>query len=307
MKLQKRLLGAVFFVLLACLRVIPVWAQDGQKPVQELRQTDAGLDRITLQWKQGKGAEYYKIYVTSSGKEEWQTAKTILASEKETLSTDVFLSGDPAGRKYDVAVAPFDENGEAMEETSLEGCKTLPGAVEGLIQRSDRSQGRMKLYWDKPGIAEGYQILSYNCKTRVQKTYQVSREYAGVPMADGCFYRVRIRPFIRLEGVSKALYGPYRTLYTAQQPPVSFKWAAQGKVRASWKPVIGATSYTVYLSQNQTSGYRKLKSLKGTSYTIPKLKSNTRYYVYVIANKTTGGVSYHSPRSYTYPFRIKTS
>ena len=48
-------------------------------------------------------------------------------------------------------------------------------------------------------------------------------------------------------------------------------------ITLTWKKVTGATGYRVYLYNKETGKYESLKTLKGTEYTVKKLKSGTTY------------------------------
>jgi fibronectin type 3 domain-containing protein len=78
---------------------------------------------------------------------------------------------------------------------------------------------------------------------------------------------------------------------------------------AKWDTVKGATSYTIYLSTKQKSGYKKVGTTKKTSFTLKKygksaLKKNKTYYVYVVANKKVGKTTYTSDATYCYQFKL---
>ncbi len=78
----------------------------------------------------------------------------------------------------------------------------------------------------------------------------------------------------------------------APAAPKGFKGTAVNttSIKLSWKKVSGAKSYVIY--KKSGSKYVKLITLSGkyTSYTVKKLKANTKYY-YKIAVKTAKGTS----------------
>ena len=86
--------------------------------------------------------------------------------------------------------------------------------------------------------------------------------------------------------------------------------AGKKTLTASWKKVAGATSYTVYVSTKQKSGYKKVTTTKKESYKITKygkkkLSSNKKYYVYVVANTKVGKTTYKSNADYCWYLKTK--
>lgn len=63
-------------------------------------------------------------------------------------------------------------------------------------------------------------------------------------------------------------------------------------IKLTWNKVKGATGYTLY--QQKNGKWTKVKSLTGTSYTVPKLKAGTTYKFAVKAYKTVNGKNHLS-------------
>ena len=68
-------------------------------------------------------------------------------------------------------------------------------------------------------------------------------------------------------------------------------------VTVKWKKVDGATKYNVYRSTSKNSGYKKVKTVKGTSFTNKKLKKGKVYYFKVVAIKSKKGITQYSADS----------
>ena len=64
-------------------------------------------------------------------------------------------------------------------------------------------------------------------------------------------------------------------------------------IKLTWNKVKGATGYTLY--QQKNGKWTKVKSLTGTSYTVPKLKAGTTYKFAVKAYKKIGNSLITSP------------
>ncbi len=118
-------------------------------------------------------------------------------------------------------------------------------------------------------------------------------------------------------GVAKK-YGSW-SAYKEFAQPVKYT-TKSGKLKGkviplSWKKVKGAKNYTVYMSTNEKSGYKKITTTKKTSFKVKKfkkkaLKYNKNYYFRIVANRKSGKKTIKSCESYvgykiykTYSFR----
>lgn len=77
----------------------------------------------------------------------------------------------------------------------------------------------------------------------------------------------------------------------------SAKRKGKKKVKLTWKKVNGANGYIVYRSQKKGKGYKKIKTLKGTSkcsYLDKKAKKGKKYFYKVKVYKTLAGIKSYS-------------
>jgi uncharacterized protein YkwD len=76
-------------------------------------------------------------------------------------------------------------------------------------------------------------------------------------------------------------------------PTVTVGTRTKNSIKLTWTKVSGATSYVVYRSTNQKTGFKKVLTTKNRSFTNTKLKVGTKYYYYVKATngKDTAGDS----------------
>lgn len=96
--------------------------------------------------------------------------------------------------------------------------------------------------------------------------------------------------------------------YLFTQPMATSKTkATNGKLTVAWGKINGATSYSVYVSNKEKKGYKKVSTVKSTKNKITvkkfkgaKISKKKTYYVYVVANKKVGGKTYTSGKHYTY-------
>ncbi|BCN31099.1 fibronectin type III domain-containing protein [Anaeromicropila herbilytica] len=56
-------------------------------------------------------------------------------------------------------------------------------------------------------------------------------------------------------------------------------------LKVTWTKVNGANGYDVYMSTNESTGYKKVKTTDGTSYTTSDVKKNKTYYFKIKAYK----------------------
>ena len=92
---------------------------------------------------------------------------------------------------------------------------------------------------------------------------------------------------------SAAAFGSDDTIFSAfakPKAPKSFKGKALSttKIKLNWKKVKGAKKYTIY--QKKGNKFKKIGTTKKTSFTVKKLKANTKYS-FKIAVKTKKGTS----------------
>lgn len=76
----------------------------------------------------------------------------------------------------------------------------------------------------------------------------------------------------------------------------------KNSVKLSWKKCSGAVSYTVYRATKKNGTYKKIKTVKKTTYTDKKLKKKKTYYYKIVAN--AGSLVYSSAKSSA--LRVKT-
>ena len=79
------------------------------------------------------------------------------------------------------------------------------------------------------------------------------------------------------------------------QPKVTAKKKSKSSVTLKWKKITGAKSYSVYMWKEDK--FKKVATVKSTSYTLKKLKPRTDYYIYIKANGVkSGNKKYSSTR-----------
>ena len=72
-----------------------------------------------------------------------------------------------------------------------------------------------------------------------------------------------------------------------------------------WNAVKGAANYTVYYSTSKNSGFKKIGTTSGKSFTVKNLKPGRNYYFKVVANRKVGGKTLKSSPSAVKKVKIK--
>lgn len=184
------------------------------------------------------------------------------------------------------------EGGSEREVANVAGLKASSGT------------DNVKLSWGKVAEASGYYIYQYNsANKRWDKigTVDASKtSYTVKKLKKAAGYRFAVKAYMRFDG-KESNSKSYASVYTATKPGIVSVKATAGKKKAilKWKKVKGATGYTIYYKTSQKAAWKKLKSVKGTSYTKKGLKSGKQYYFTVKAYKTYKG------RNYEGSFRVK--
>lgn len=153
----------------------------------------------------------------------------------------------------------------------------------------------------KYNYISGYQASYYSYRTgkTVTKKHPGRYSFSIKPAPEG-FYKVTIRPYIKINGSDVLCGNASAVQYMAQAPVLSKKSNTSTSVTVSWKKVAGATSYTIKLLKPGSTAYQKLKTTTGLSYKISGLKPNVDYRIKVIANRGSA----HSPDNVYYKLRL---
>lgn len=276
---------------------------------RNLRQTGAGLTSITLQWDKKGDANAYQLEYYKN--EDSKTKQTVSVGDVQSCTINK-LSKDTEytfrlypimkGKSY-TAVSDY------YSDSFWDG-RVLPGKVNGLeVSFSTPTTKYIDLSWDRRDSADGYQYEIYSLAGKKAKkiiTRRVSYKselYSSNKLNKAQFLKVRVRAYISLGKNTK--YGAWsKWVYTSKQPEVTGRKSVKKGIKLSWKKVAGANSYTVYISKNDKSGFKKVKTLSGNSLTITKcgkspLKRRTAYYCRVVPNKKIGKKTYQGMKTYS--------
>lgn len=167
----------------------------------------------------------------------------------------------------------------------------------GKFRVSSRGSNSLKLAWNKPAGATGYQLQrksgnSYKTMATVKGT-----SYTHKSLTAGAGYTYRVRAYRTVGGKNYYSGWVYMTAYTKPATPnlTGLRATKSGhKIKATWKKVGGSASgYQIYWAKDKN--FKKVVSKtnvsgqKKTSYTGKNFTKGKRYYVKVRAYKTVNG------------------
>lgn len=167
----------------------------------------------------------------------------------------------------------------------------------GKFRVSSRGSNSLKLAWNKPAGATGYQLQrksgnSYKALATVKGT-----SYTHKSLSAGAGYTYRVRAYRTVGGKNYYSGWACMTAYTKPATPnlTGLSATKSGhKIKATWKKVGGSASgYQIYWAKDKN--FKKVVSKtnvsgqKKTSYTGKNFTKGKRYYVKVRAYKTVNG------------------
>lgn len=268
---------------------------------------------MSISWKECTGADAYRV-------EYWDnsTDRKYAKSIDVAGATGCTLTGLVKEAVYEIRVYPYCASREPVPFVTLDTADAVYASASDYAMIPDKISKvgmedyltyaeQSKLSWSKSGSAAGYQWEARSGSTKtdgglVEETYVYSTK-----LKMNKFYRVRVRGYIYIDG--EKAYGKWSDWqYVSSQPKkLTYKQSA-GKLALSWSKVSGATSYTVYVSAKKPSNISemtKVKTVTKNTCTLKKLGKKSiaakkRYYMVIVANKETAGITYRSITKYIY-------
>lgn len=274
--------------------------------VTGLKQTKAEAKKITLGWKKLAGANAYEIrYIkTTSSK----ANKPILTKDVATYKLSV-----SANSKYGVALYParksstgYTAYGANMSKmvimsTTPPNKKITKVKIYGGKGKSTYSNV-VDVSWGRVAVADGYEYQIYGNNNKKVCTGSITSskyedemdKYKNIRISSSKlkksqFMKIRVRAYVKV-GKKKSTGKWSDWVWFAKAP--NAKLASDTEFKISWGKVTGAKNYSVYVSKSLNSGYQKVATVSGTSFTVTTFKgapiSDGYYYYYIVANKKVG-------------------
>lgn len=167
----------------------------------------------------------------------------------------------------------------------------------GKFRVSSRGSNSLKLAWNKPAGATGYQLQRKSGNRYKALATVKGTSYTHKSLTAGAGYTYRVRAYRTVGGKNYYSGWAYMTAYTKPATPnlTGLSAIKSGhKIKATWKKVGGSASgYQIYWAKDKN--FKKVVSKttvsgqKKTSYTGKNFTKGKRYYVKVRAYKTVNG------------------
>jgi len=254
------------------------------------------MDSVTLTWTKASDAETYYISYWESGKPSTSIDREDLGNVSECTITNLKQT------KYIFQIQPANKlrTGIPLKGTlaSVEGAPAA--AAPSAVKLNHVKAGYCSLIIS--GFSDLYKSEAevYDAAGNLLETSE--GDYAGIVVEDdgiknNGFYAVRVRGYYDQTGGYRS-YGDWSDELYFSTSLKSLKLSQKnGKVTAKWPSVQGAEMYTVYISKNASSGFKKAAQTTKTSavaakYSGAKLKAGKTYYIKVKAEMTRENETY---------------
>lgn len=278
--------------------------------ISSLKQTALTTTSLTVSWNK-TSADYYIVTCTKCNDVVDDSTKIT----RRTTNTSYKFTGLDVGSKYYITVAahgPNEESGYLSSDAITAYTKIK--SITGLHMDNSFNSQTYFFKWKNLNAATNYQFKVTEKKSGrlVKKTKNTSLNSAHINYPSQ--YKIYIAHVRGVQKVgSKTYYTGWRKLALIPQPPVKSFYVKKIRNRntvtkrlvLSWKQVIGATGYDIYISRKLNSGYKKVASVnaKSNSLTLKKVfgkKINGKYYVSVVAKTKLNGKTCKSANNLVY-------
>ncbi len=261
--------------------------------VKKLKATDITASSVTLSWESIDSVSGYKVYLYDSAEKKWETIKT-------TNQTTYKVTSLKGAKTYKFRVRTYIKKKNSVVYGNMSktlAVTTKPETPSSFKGKAD-SATKITLSWNKVSGATGYKIYLYDAQAKKWNAVDATKKtsFTMDSLSSAAVYKFRVKAYKTIG--EKNIYGEATktvTVVTPPQTPTGLKAVSvsENQAELTWKAVSGASGYRVYQYDSGKKGYTLLDSVKGTSYTVNKLKANTTYkfrvkaYVTVSKKNTT--------------------
>ena len=316
MKKMIRRLMPVFAVIMVFAAAVTAHAEPEEEASyisrEFVRQTGATETSVTVSWDRVEGAESYAVSYASSaaniGKDNFinvgsKRTYTVTGLKKQTTLYFSVMTSDGESDKpildvIKVSTSPEALKGFKVKSWSSDG-KTV--IVQSSVTNYTSSSGKKS--YDK--VTNGFEWQILNRKGRVvdKGSSDKQMKLKSKKVSSKSVYRLRVRGYASAYRTKEKLYGPWAVFPLVPSVQVKTAGITGGKLRLRWQKVLGAKYYDIYVSRKAGSGYRKVRTVKGSrvsaaisEYRGKKFvrKAGRSYYFYVSARTKVSGKEYKS-------------
>ena len=269
--------------------------------VTNLKEYACSANSLNLSWTKSSGATKYKILKYVNNKEvslgTTTSNKFVLKNLKNTKKID-----------YDIYVRAMKQVPGYTAQSTYRYDSTYLYSSNLVLVPKKMSAPKITHNWtylneanvtcNTVPFAKGYNFEVYNSKNkRIQGVKNTSSSFYAKNIKRTEFYKVRVRAYTEINGKTK--FGPWSAYTFFANGTKTQGRSGKHNIKATWNKVSGATNYSVFISKNSETGFKKVTTTKGTSCNITKfgkkaLTANTKYYFYVQANKKVGKKTFKS-------------
>ena len=312
-------------LMLVMLFAMSITASAETVAVTGLTQTDATKTGATVQW--NPSASAYLVYVNGQ-----------LVSQQAETSYKV--TGLVAGSYAEVVVIGYNEPLEADAATIYNnaaqgaygygivvGAYAVPGKP-GNVANADyidtfdwrpNADNSVKIGWtcnkNDQYYADGWEaVISTVDGKKKLKTLKVTNPRSttinttfNIKSVKNTGFSVKVRGYIQLDN-GKKKYGAWSAnKVVIPQAKTSIKRKSNTSVTLKWTKIAKATKYEIYVCKDvnvSNPKFKKVATVKGTSYVIKNIKSYQTYGVYVKATVKYGKKTYKSSIAGYHSFRF---
>jgi N-acetylmuramoyl-L-alanine amidase len=267
------------------------------KAVTSLEASSSTYNKVDLTWKKASGATKYVIYRSTKETSSYSKIKTV-------TSTSYTDTSRKTGVTYYYKVVSYSD--KAKGGTSSVVSATPVSAAPTNVKVVAKSYNSTKLTWTKAKGAGEYNIYRSTSKssgyTLIKTVANTKTSYTDKTVVTGKTYYYKIRAVTRGDAGKKSKVVSVKVSPAAVTKLVA-KSAGGKTAKLTWTAASGATSYQVYRSTKEKSGFSKVTTTTSLNYTDSGLTNGTTYYYRVYA-KTGSLKSSYVLVSYVNPSKI---
>ena len=251
---------------------------------QNLKAIQKNYKTIQLSWNPVENASYYDIYKKEASGDKKIDTTTTHSIEISKLTT---------GKTYEYyVVARNDEYGAYAMSESIAFATKLTGTLQ--LEIENVSSTKFKLSWNKIDGATRYIIYREGCGASYKKILTLGGHvlsYTTSSLAAGQ-YNFIVKP-ARYDSVDRIMGKPSNEVSATSvfETPVLSATKKDSKCLLEWNTIEGIQYYQIYRSTSKNGTYRRIKTIKETSY---KTTYKSKYHYKVRGYRTYQGDKIYS-------------